>query len=79
MPFQPRLTKLALPSVVCRYIDNVYLAVAYQDILQLGRATDLAMYIASEGTGYPHPLVLNVEPTVTQRFVELTVTAAVTG
>ena len=33
------------------------------------------MYIAAEGTGYPHPLVLNLEPEGTQRFLELTVTA----
>ena len=37
--------------------------------------TDLAMYNASEDTGYPHPLVLNLEPEGTQRFLELTVTA----
>ena len=42
---------------------------------QLGKATDLAMYIASADTGCPHPLVLNLEPKDTQRFLELTVTA----
>ena len=47
MAFPPRPTDLALPSVVCRYMDDVYLAVAYQDNEQLGKATDLAMYIAS--------------------------------
>ena len=56
MAFQPRLTEPALPSVVCRYMDDVYLAVAYQDDKQLEEATNLAMYIAAEGTGYPHHL-----------------------
>ena len=75
MAFQPRLTELALPSVVCRYMDDVFLAVAYQDNKQLEQATKLAMYIAAEGTGYPHPLVLNLEPEGTQRFLELSVAA----
>ena len=75
MAFRPRLTELTLPSVVCRYMDDVYLAVAYQDNEQLEDATKLAMYIAAEGTGYPHPLVLNPEPEGTQRFLELTVAA----
>ena len=35
MTFQPRLTELALPSVVCRYMDDVYLPVAYQNNDQL--------------------------------------------
>ena len=75
MAFQPRLTDLALPSVVCRYMDDIYLAVAYQDNEQLENATKLAMYITAEGTGYPYPLVLNLEPKGTQRFLELTVTS----
>ena len=77
MAFQPRLTELAFLSVVCRYMDDVYLAVAYQDDKQPEKATDLAMYIAAEGTasGYPPPLVLNLEPEGTQRFLELSVTA----
>ena len=75
MAFQPRLTELTLPSVVWRYMDDVYLAVAYQDNNQLGKATDLVMYIASKDTGYPRPLVLSLEPEGTQRFLELTVTA----
>ena len=41
MAFQPRLTELALPSVVCRYMDDVCLAVAYQDIKQLEKVTNL--------------------------------------
>ena len=64
--FQPRRTELTLSSVVCCYMDDVYLAVAYQDNKQLEEATKLAMYIAAEGTGYPHPLVLNLEPEGTQ-------------
>ena len=44
-------------------MDDVYLAVAYQDNEQLEDATTLAMYIAAEGTGYPHPLVLNLHGT----------------
>ena len=75
MAFQPRLTELPLPSVVdCRYMDDVYLAVVYQDNGQLEAATKLAMYIAAEGTVYPYPLVLNLEPEGTQRFriLELT-------
>ena len=75
MAFQPRLTELALPSVVCCYMDDdiVYLAVAYQDNEQLEKSTNLAMYIASKDTGYPRPLVF--KPEGTQRFLELTVTA----
>ena len=33
------------------------------------------MYIAAEGSGYPHPLVLNLEPEGTQRYMEFTATA----
>ena len=55
-------------------MDVVYLAVAYQDDKQVEEATELAMYIAAEGTGYPHPLVLNLEPEGTKRFLELSVT-----
>ena len=40
---------------------------------QLERVTEVVKYIAAEGTGYPHPLVLNLEPEGTQRFLELTV------
>ena len=75
MAFQPRLIELALPCVVCHYMDDVYLVVAYQDTEQLGKATELAMYIAAEGTGYPHSLALNLEPEGTQRFLEFTVAA----
>ena len=80
MAFQPRLTELNLPSAVCRYIDDdiAYLAVVYQDNKQLRKATEPAMHIPSEDTGYLHPLVLNLEPEGTQRFLELTVTAVCT-
>ena len=57
MAFQPRLTELALPSVVYRYMDDVYLVVAYQDNEQLEDATKLVTHIAAEGTGYPPPRV----------------------
>ena len=57
MAFQPRGTELALPSVVCRYMDDVCLTVAYQDHEQLKKATNLAMYTASNDTS-----VLNPEP-----------------
>ena len=56
-------------------MDDVYLAVAYRDNEQLENATKLALYIAAEGTGYPHPPVLNLEPEGTQRVLELTVTS----
>ena len=73
MVVKPRLTELALPMVTCRYIDDVLLAFAWQDNKQLERATEIAKYIAAEGTGYPHPLVRDFEPERIQRFLELTV------
>ena len=60
---------------IATWTNHAYLAGAYQDNEQLEKATELAMYIASKDTGYPHPLVLNLEPEDTQRFLELTVTA----
>ena len=62
MAFKPSLTELALPMVTCRYMDDVFLAFAWQDKEQLERATEVAQYIAAEITGCPHPLVLNLEP-----------------
>ena len=44
MAFQPWFTELALPSAVCRYMDDVYLAMAYQDNEQLEDATNIAMH-----------------------------------
>ena len=49
-------------------MDDVFLAFAWQ----LGRATEVAKYIAAEGTGYPHSLVLHLEPEGAQRFLEVT-------
>ena len=69
MVFKPRLTELALPMVTCCYMDDVFLAFSWQDNEHLERATEVAKYIAAEGTGYPHPLVLG--PEGTQRFLEL--------
>ena len=54
-------------------MDDVFLPFAWQDNEQLERATEVTKYIAAECTGYPHPLVLNLEPEGTQRFLELTV------
>ena len=73
MVFKPRLTELALPMVTCRYMDDAFLAFAWQDNKQLERATEVAKYIAAEGNGYPHPLVLILESEGTQRFLQLTV------
>ena len=76
MAFKARLTELSLPMMTCRYnVMDVFLAFkfAWQDNEQLERATEVATYIAAEGTGYPHPLVLNLEPEAKQRFLELTV------
>ena len=56
-------------------MDDVFLAVAYQNNKQLSNATNLAMDNAAEGTSYPHPLVLNLEPEGTQRFLGLSVNA----
>ena len=41
MAFKPRLTKLALPMVTCRYIDDVFLAFAWQDNEQLERGSEV--------------------------------------
>ena len=62
MAFKPGLTELALPMVTCRYMDDVFSEFAWHDNEQLERPTDVAKYIAAEGTGYPHPVVLNLEP-----------------
>ena len=47
MAFQPRPTELAFPGVVCRYMDDVHLAVAYQDKEQLDDATKFQALRAS--------------------------------
>ena len=38
---------------------------------QLTQATEVVRYIAAVGTGYPPPLVLNLEPEPPQRFLEM--------
>ena len=48
-----------------------FLAFVWQDNKQLEQATEVARHITAEGTGYPHLLVLNLEPEGTQRFVDL--------
>ena len=73
MVFKPRLTELALPMVTCHYMDDVFLAFAWQNNEQQEIATEVAKYIVAEGTGYPHPLVLNLEPEGTQRFLHFAV------
>ena len=61
--FTPRLRELALPVAVCRYMDDVYnIAIAYAEDDQLVQATQVVHFIAAAGTGYPPPLVLNLEP-----------------
>ena len=62
--FSPRLQELALPVAVChcRYMDDVYIAIAYAKDDQLVQATQVVHFIATAGTGYPTPLVLNLEP-----------------
>ena len=62
MAFQPMLTELALPSVDCRYMDNAYLAVAYQDNKHLEDATELALYVAAEARGYWLPSPTSTQP-----------------
>ena len=69
--FTPRLRELALPVAVCRYMDDVYIAIAYVTNGQLAQATEVVRYIAAVGTGYPPPLVLNLEPEPPQRFLEM--------
>ena len=69
--FTPMLRELALPCAVCRYMDDVYVAIAYANDDHLTRATEVVHFIAADGTGYPPPLVLNLEPEGPQRFLEL--------
>ena len=52
-------------------MDDVYVAIAYAEDDHLTQATKVVHYIAAEGTGYPAPLVLNLEPEGPQRFLEL--------
>ena len=71
--FMPLLRELSSPYAVCRYMDDVYVAIAYTSEDQLLQATKVVHFIAVEGTGYPPPLVLNLEPEGTQRFLEMSI------
>ena len=73
--FTPRLRELALPVAVChgRYMDNVYIAIAYAEDDQLVQATQVVHFIAAEGTGYSPSLLLNLEPEAPQRFLEMSI------
>ena len=62
-----------MPVAVCRYMGDVYIAIAYvtDEQLTLATCTEVVRYIAAVGTGYPPPLVLNLEPECPQ-FLEMT-------
>ena len=60
-----------MPVAVCRHMDDVYIAIAYVTDDQLTLATEVVRYIAAVGTGYPPPLVLNLEPEGPQKFLEM--------
>ena len=80
--FTPRLRELALPCqavAVCRYMDDVYIAIAYAENDQLVQATQVVHFIAAAGTGYPPPLVLTLEPEGPQRFLEMTLSIECVG
>ena len=69
--FTPRLRDLSMPVSVCRYMDDVHIVIAYVTDDQLTQATEVVRYIAAVGTGYPPPLVLNLEPEGPQRFLDM--------
>ena len=69
--FTPRRRELSMPVAVCRYMDDVHIAIVYITNAQLTLATEVVRYIAAVGTGYPPPLVLNLEPEPPQRFLEM--------
>ena len=69
--FAPILRGLALPYAVCRYMDDVCIFMAYANNDHLTQATKVVHFIAAEGTDYPPPLILDLEPEGTQRFLEL--------
>ena len=71
--FTPRPQELALPVAVCRYTDDVYIAMTYAEGDQLVQATRVVHFIAVAGTGYPPPLVLNLKPEGPQRFLEMSI------
>lgn len=60
--FTPLLRGLALPCAVGRYMDDVYIAIAWTNDSQVMKDTQIVNFIAAECTGYPTPLVLNREP-----------------
>ena len=66
--FTHRLQEPTLPVAVCRYMDDVYINIAYANDDQLMQATQVLNFIASAGTGYPPPLVLSLEPEGPHRF-----------
>ena len=68
--FTPLLGGPSSPYAVCRYMDDEYVSIAYTNRDQLMQATKVVHFIAAEGTGYPPPLVLSLEPEGTQRFLE---------
>ena len=45
-----------MPVAVCRYMEDVYIGIAYVTNDQLTQATEVVRYIAAVGTGYPPPL-----------------------
>ena len=47
--------------------------IAYAEDDQLVQATQVVHFIATEGTGYPPPLVHNLEPEPPQRFLEISI------
>ena len=53
---------MSIPVALCRYIDDAYIAIAYATNDQLTQATEVVRYIAAASTGYPPPLVLNLQP-----------------
>ena len=62
-------------------MDDVYIAIAYAIVTngQLTQATEVVRYIAAVGTGYPPPLVLNLDPEGPQRFLEMYIQCAGTS
>ena len=52
-------------------MDDVCIFMAYANNDHLTQATKVVHFIAAEGTDYPPPLILDLEPEGTQRFLEL--------
>ena len=49
--FTRRLRELSMPVAACRYMDDVYIAIAHVPNDQLALATEVVRYIADVGTG----------------------------